>query len=100
MDTTTTIEYSATIGTVDKDTKVHLAHGTRTQKILCRFGSKARATAVTIATLPENGDVCDTLLACEIKMSRLCKNCFSIDIRARYSATIKAAIAALPADEN
>lgn len=92
----TTSEYRTTIGTVNEDRKVHLAAGTSDQHILCRFGVARRPTTATLAEIPEDADVCAVLLAAEIAISRLCRQCFSISLRVRYSAHIKAAVAACP----
>lgn len=87
-------DYRTTIGRIAQDRKVHLAHGVGTQHILCRNGAGKLATAITIAEIPADADACDVLLANEIKLSHLCLHCFSIRLRARYRALIKAAIAA------
>jgi hypothetical protein len=87
-------EYQRTLGKVSGDAKVHLAHGLSVQKILCRFGSAARATAETLAVLPDDADTCEILLQHGIKLSALCKNCFSVKLRALYQQVIQAAIAA------
>lgn len=88
-----TKDYTRTIGTVAGSGQVHLAHGISEQHILCRFGRAKRATTRTIAEIPENADICDVLLAAEVKVSKLCKQCFCIRTRKRYSAHIKLAIA-------
>jgi len=92
-------EYTTTIGRVDSDRKVHLAHGVNDQAILCRFGAARQTTTVTLAEIPADADACDVLLAAEVAISHLCRNCFPVRTRARYSARIKAAIAALPATD-
>lgn len=86
-------DYTTTIGTVAGSGQVHLAHGTDSQHILCRFGAAKMATSVTLAEIPEGADTCDVLLDAEVKMSKLCKNCFPIRTRERYRAAIRRAIA-------
>lgn len=81
----TATDYVTTIGIIAGSGKVHLAHGTGRQTILCRFGAASESTIDTIAVVPEDADVCDVLHAHQIKMSRLCKNCFSIGLRKRYA---------------
>jgi hypothetical protein len=92
-------EYTRTIGQIDDDRKVHLAHGISQQHILCRFGSAKRATTITLAEIADDADLCDVLLAAEVKISHLCCHCFAIRTRTQYRAHIQAAIAALPATD-
>jgi hypothetical protein len=88
-------EYRTTIGRTGDDLKVHLAHGIGTQRALCRPSNNH--IVAELAEIPaDNADVCTVLLTAEVKTSHLCRHCFAVRTRARYSATIKAAIAALP----
>jgi hypothetical protein len=83
-----------TIGTVAGSGKVHIALGQPAcQHITCRFGPAKLATTTTLAECPDGDDICDILLAAEVKISRLCKSCFSIRLRVRYQAHIRQALA-------
>lgn len=90
----TNAEYRATVGTVTPRGKVHLAHGSHVQRVLCGPGNRAHQTTATLAVCDPDGDVCDALLSAEIAIARLCAKCFPIRTKMRYSAHIKTAIVA------
>lgn len=87
-----THHYTTTIGTITNGGQVHLAHGTHTQHVLCRFGDAKEATTATIAETNGDTDICDALLVAEVKMSKLCRHCFPAATRSRYRARIRRAI--------
>lgn len=90
----TATDYATTIGTVAGSGQVHLAQGhIDRQHILCRFGAAKTYTTETISVIPDDGDFRDTLLGAEVKISKLCKNCFSMEMRKHYQARIRQAIA-------
>lgn len=81
--------YINTIGTIANSGKVHLAHGSAQQAILCRFGHASKTIDRTIAEIPEGTDVCDVLRAHRIAAAKLCANCFSVGLRKRYASIMR-----------
>lgn len=80
------LEYRNTLGTVAaQDGKVHLAHGNGdNQKVLCRFGAKALCTDETLTDISNDERFTEALFRAEVKVSKLCKNCFNLRMRAEY----------------
>lgn len=83
-------EYRTTIGTVTDGGKIHLAHGSTEQRTLCRFGGARKTTTTTVAEVLDTPDLCDTLVAAEVPIDKLCRQCFCPDMRVRYQARLNA----------
>ncbi len=86
-------EYRNTIGTVVPRGQVHLAAGTDTQWITCRFGASMEALTHVIAELDQEGCGDETraaLLGAHTRPTALCRNCFYPAFRARYTAAWRA----------